>query len=103
MLLNFAAVRMNPDKAAAQAFQINIQLTDREEVHLITVGDGVMIHEEGVREASARATVRLVRPVLLMTFLAGALVARCCSLELSSMKAKHPSTRRVSTSLSLSR
>lgn len=75
MLLDFAAVRVNPDKAAAQAFRLNIELTDRGETHLITVGDGVMVHEEGVFDPDAPATARMKRPELLMTLLAGVPVA----------------------------
>jgi alkyl sulfatase BDS1-like metallo-beta-lactamase superfamily hydrolase len=71
MLLDFAAVRINPAKAAARAFKLNIELTDRKETHLITVGNGVLIHEEGVRDAGAGATVRMKRPDLLMTLFAG--------------------------------
>jgi alkyl sulfatase BDS1-like metallo-beta-lactamase superfamily hydrolase len=70
MLLDLAAVRVNPDKAAARSFTINIELTDRDEIHLITVGNGVMVHEAGVREADAGATVRMRRPDLLMTLIA---------------------------------
>ena len=70
MLLDFAAVRVNPDKAAA-SFKINIELSDRGEKHLVTVGNGVLIHETGIHDASAGATVRLLRPQLLMTLLAG--------------------------------
>jgi alkyl sulfatase BDS1-like metallo-beta-lactamase superfamily hydrolase len=75
MLLDFAAVRVNPDKAAAQAFRLNLELTDRGETHLITVGDGVMVHEEGVVDPNAQATARMKRPELLMTLLAGVPVA----------------------------
>jgi alkyl sulfatase BDS1-like metallo-beta-lactamase superfamily hydrolase len=71
MLLDFAAVRINPDKAAARAFRLNLELTDREEAHLITVESGVMIHEAGITDSSAGATVRLKRPDLLLTLLAG--------------------------------
>ena len=71
MLLDFAAVRVNPDKASARSFKINVELTDRGEKHLITVENGVLIHEEGIVDASAGATVRLTRPDLLMTLFAG--------------------------------
>ena len=57
--------------AAARAFQINIVLTDRDETHLITVGNGVLIHEAGIMDATAGATVQLTRPQLLITLLAG--------------------------------
>ncbi len=71
MLLDFASVRVNPDKAAAASFKLNIELTDRNEHILITVGNGVMIHEHGVTDPTAGATVRMKRPNLLMTLLAG--------------------------------
>ncbi len=67
MLLDFAAVRVHPGKAAATAFKLQIELTDRDETHLLTVGNGVLVHEEGVRDPDAGATVRLSRPDLLMT------------------------------------
>jgi alkyl sulfatase BDS1-like metallo-beta-lactamase superfamily hydrolase len=71
MLLDFAAVRVNPEKAAARSFKLNLELTDRKETHLITVGSGVLIHEAGVRDAKAGATVRMKRPDLLMTLFVG--------------------------------
>jgi alkyl sulfatase BDS1-like metallo-beta-lactamase superfamily hydrolase len=71
MLLDFAAVRVNPDKAAARAFKINLELTDRNEQVLITAENGVLVHELGVTEADAGATVRMKRPDLLMTLFAG--------------------------------
>ena len=75
MLLDFAAVRVNPDKAAARAFRINVELTDRGERHLIAVGAGVLVHEAGITDPAAEATVRLKRPEFLMTLLTGAPVA----------------------------
>ena len=69
MLLDFAAVRVNPDKAAARSFKINVRLTDRDEVHLITVGNGVLIHETGQQDAAADLTVSLPRPMFLMSLL----------------------------------
>jgi alkyl sulfatase BDS1-like metallo-beta-lactamase superfamily hydrolase len=71
MLFDFIAVRINPEKAAARAFKINIELTDRKEIHLLTVENGVLVHEEGVRDDQAGADIRLARPDLLMTLLAG--------------------------------
>ena len=70
MLLDFAAVRVNPDKAAAQAFLLNVELTDRKEHHLITVENGVLVHEEGISDPKAGATICLSRPDLLMTLFA---------------------------------
>jgi alkyl sulfatase BDS1-like metallo-beta-lactamase superfamily hydrolase len=70
MLLDFAAVRINPEKAA-EPFKLNLELTDRNEKHLISVGNGVLIHEEGVSDTKAGATVRMKRPDLLMTLFVG--------------------------------
>lgn len=67
MLLDFAAVRVHPDKAAARDFKLQIDLTDRKETHLITVGQGVLIHELGVRDPNPGATLRMTRPDLLMS------------------------------------
>lgn len=72
MLLDVAAVRVNPDKAAARTFRVNLVLKDRGETHLIRVGNGVLVHEEGVSEPDADATVTMARPALLMTLFAGA-------------------------------
>ncbi len=71
MLLDFAAVRVNPERASMRPFKINIELTDRDEKHLISVENGVLVHEADVAEASAGATARMQRPELLMTLLAG--------------------------------
>jgi alkyl sulfatase BDS1-like metallo-beta-lactamase superfamily hydrolase len=64
-------VRVNPDKAAARAFKINLHLTDRDEAVLITVENGVLVHELGVHEAGAGASIWMKRPDLLMTLFAG--------------------------------
>jgi alkyl sulfatase BDS1-like metallo-beta-lactamase superfamily hydrolase len=64
MLLDFASVRVDPVKAAARAFRLNLELTDRHERHLITVGDGVLVHEAGIGEAAAEATAHISRPAL---------------------------------------
>jgi alkyl sulfatase BDS1-like metallo-beta-lactamase superfamily hydrolase len=71
MLLDFAAVRVNPEKATRQNFKLNSELTDRKEKHLITVGNGVLVHEEGVEDANAGASLRMARPDLLLTLFAG--------------------------------
>jgi alkyl sulfatase BDS1-like metallo-beta-lactamase superfamily hydrolase len=71
MLLDFAAVRVNPEKASARAFKLNIELTDRKEKILIAVENGVLVHEHGVSDAKAGATVRMKRPDLLMTLFGG--------------------------------
>jgi alkyl sulfatase BDS1-like metallo-beta-lactamase superfamily hydrolase len=71
MLLDFASVRVNPEKAAARAFKINITLTDRDEKILITVGNGVMIHEHGIHDPEAGASLTMKRPFFLETLFAG--------------------------------
>ncbi|HTW34451.1 MAG TPA: alkyl sulfatase dimerization domain-containing protein [Rhizomicrobium sp.] len=71
MLLDFASVRVNPEKASARAYKINIALTDRNEKVLITVGNGVMIHEHGISDPKAGATLTMKRPHFLMTLFAG--------------------------------
>jgi alkyl sulfatase BDS1-like metallo-beta-lactamase superfamily hydrolase len=71
MLLDFAAVRINPENAAARAFRINIDLTDRAEQHLISVANGVLVHESGVQDPHAGLTIRMARPDLLMTLFIG--------------------------------
>jgi alkyl sulfatase BDS1-like metallo-beta-lactamase superfamily hydrolase len=75
MLLDFAAVRVNPEKAAARAFKLNIELTDRKEKLLITVGNGVLVHEYGVSDPKAGATLKMTRPDLLMSLFMGAPLA----------------------------
>jgi alkyl sulfatase BDS1-like metallo-beta-lactamase superfamily hydrolase len=67
MVLDVAAVSVHPDRAAGVSFALNIEITDRDERCLVSVGNGVLIHEEGVTDPEADATVRLRRPVLLMT------------------------------------
>jgi alkyl sulfatase BDS1-like metallo-beta-lactamase superfamily hydrolase len=75
MLLDVAAVRVDPAKAAGRSFRINLVLKDRNEVHLLRVANGVLVHEAGVREPDADATVTMARPAMLMTLFAGAPVA----------------------------
>ena len=75
MLLDIAAVRVNPAKAEGLNFKVNIRLTDRDEKHLVTVENGVLIHEEDIEDADAGASVRMTRAELIMTLLAGFPVA----------------------------
>ncbi len=72
MILDVAAVRLNPGKAGDAAFALNIELTDRGEQILVSIANGVLVHEEGVSEASAAATVRLTRLEFLMTLFGAA-------------------------------
>jgi alkyl sulfatase BDS1-like metallo-beta-lactamase superfamily hydrolase len=71
MMLDATAVRFNADRAKGKTFTINLVLTDVNETHLITVENGVMIHEEGVRDDKADATVTMKRQDMLETLLAG--------------------------------
>ena len=71
MLLDFAAVRINPDRALQGGFKINLVLTDVNERHLISIENGVMIHEQDVADPQAGATVRMTRMDLLATLFAG--------------------------------
>jgi alkyl sulfatase BDS1-like metallo-beta-lactamase superfamily hydrolase len=75
MLLDVAAVRLNPNKAAAQSLKFNVAVTDRDEHHLVSVRNGVLIHEQGVSDPHAAATIRLRHGELVMTLLGGAPVA----------------------------
>ena len=73
--MDVAAVWLNPDKALAQPFKLNLALADRDELHLVSIKNGVLIHEQGISEPDAGATVRLKHRELLMTLLGGAAVA----------------------------
>jgi len=70
MLLDFAAVRLNPDRALARPLRVNLVLTDVGETHLLSVENGVLIHEEGVTDPAA-PTARMKRMDMLMTLFAG--------------------------------
>lgn len=67
MILDVAAVRLNPEKAAGLACTLNIELTDTAQRVVISVANSVLVHEEDVVEAEANATIRLTRPEFLMT------------------------------------
>jgi len=71
MMLDFAAVRVNPEKAAGKRIVLNVVLTDAEEKHLITVENGVLIHEARVFDDKADATVTMKRDDMLQTMFAG--------------------------------
>ena len=71
MMLDLAAVRFNPDKAAGARLTLNLVLSDVNEKHLISVRNSVLIHEAGVADDRADATVTLKRDDLLQTMFAG--------------------------------
>lgn len=72
MLLDFAAVRLNPERAKGKKLTLNIVLSDVNERHLITVENSVLVHETGVSDPKADATVTMKRADLLETLLVGA-------------------------------
>jgi alkyl sulfatase BDS1-like metallo-beta-lactamase superfamily hydrolase len=71
MLLDFAAVRLNPERAKGRRIALNVVLADVGEKHLITVENEVLIHEQDVNDDKADATVTMARADLLQTLLAG--------------------------------
>jgi alkyl sulfatase BDS1-like metallo-beta-lactamase superfamily hydrolase len=71
MMLDFAAVRLNPEKAAGKTLKINLVLSDFNETHLISVANSVLIHEAGITDDKADATVTMKRADMLETLLAG--------------------------------
>ena len=64
MLLDFAAVRVDPERAAARAFRLNLELSDPDERHLVCIDDGVLVHEAAVVDPAAEATVHIARSAL---------------------------------------
>jgi alkyl sulfatase BDS1-like metallo-beta-lactamase superfamily hydrolase len=70
MLLDFAAVRINPERALAKPGRLNLVLSDRDETYLLSVENGVLIHEQGITDPDA-PTVRMKRIDMLMTLFAG--------------------------------
>jgi alkyl sulfatase BDS1-like metallo-beta-lactamase superfamily hydrolase len=71
MMLDFAAVRLNPNRARDRTLALNVVLSDVNETHLITVENSVLIHEESVRDDRADTTVTMKRSDLVETLLAG--------------------------------
>ena len=70
MLLDYAAVRLNPTRAEGKRIVLNVVLSDVNERHLITVENSVLIHEQGITGDKADATVTMQRPDLIKTLLA---------------------------------
>jgi alkyl sulfatase BDS1-like metallo-beta-lactamase superfamily hydrolase len=70
MMLDYAAVRLNPERAAGKRIVLNVVLSDTNEQHLVRVENSVLIHETNVHEANADATVTMTRDDLLQTLLA---------------------------------
>lgn len=70
MLLDFAAVRLNPGRSEGKRIVLNIVLTDVNERHLVSVENSVLIHEQDITDDKADATVTLQRQDFIKTLLA---------------------------------
>ncbi len=71
MLLDYAAVRLNATRAEGKKIVLNVVLSDVNENYLISVENGVLVHETGVNDSAANATITMQRADLLQTMLAG--------------------------------
>jgi alkyl sulfatase BDS1-like metallo-beta-lactamase superfamily hydrolase len=71
MMLDNASVRFNAERAAGKSLRLNIVLSDVNEKHLVTIENAVLIHEEGMTDDKADATVTMKRQDLLETLLGG--------------------------------
>ncbi|KPF74675.1 alkyl sulfatase [alpha proteobacterium AAP81b] len=67
-LLDTMSVRLLPDQAAGPAFTIAFVIPDAGERHLATIGNGVMLHEQGVDD---KADATLTAPRLALIALIG--------------------------------
>jgi len=68
MLLDFVAVRLNPEAALEAPFVLNLRIADRGEQHRLEVRNGVLIHEEGREDASAPTLTLNYRTLLMALF-----------------------------------
>lgn len=71
MLLDYAAVRLNPNRAAGKKLVLNLVLSDVNEKHVISIANGVLVHEQNISDDAAGATVTMPRADMLQTLLAG--------------------------------
>ncbi|MDZ4775677.1 MAG: alkyl sulfatase dimerization domain-containing protein [Alphaproteobacteria bacterium] len=69
MVLDLLAVRLDPARAGEGKLSIALVFPDRSEHHLVTVANGVLVHEQGVSDA-AQATVTMPRALFLQALLA---------------------------------
>jgi alkyl sulfatase BDS1-like metallo-beta-lactamase superfamily hydrolase len=70
-MLDFAAVRINPERARGRRIVLNLVLTDFGEKHLLTLDNSVLIHEQDVQDPAADATLTMKRADLLQTLFFG--------------------------------
>ena len=69
MVLDLLAVRLDPARAGTLAMKIALVFPERNERHLVTIRNGVLIHETNVPDA-ADATVTMPRALFLQALLA---------------------------------
>lgn len=58
-MLDFLGVRLIPDRVAGLSLAVNIQITDRDEIHALTLSRGALTHLPNRRDPKAIATVSL--------------------------------------------
>jgi alkyl sulfatase BDS1-like metallo-beta-lactamase superfamily hydrolase len=69
MVLDLLAVRLDPAKAGEGRVTIALVFPERGERHLVSVANGVLVHEAGVADP-AQATVTMPRALFLQALLA---------------------------------
>jgi alkyl sulfatase BDS1-like metallo-beta-lactamase superfamily hydrolase len=84
MLLDLMAVRLDPAKADGVTLVINLELTDFTERHLITVENGVLIHETGFADPEAGLSISCAR----LDFLAAVMFGVAIDAKVASGEAK---------------
>jgi alkyl sulfatase BDS1-like metallo-beta-lactamase superfamily hydrolase len=70
MVLDLLAVRLDPARAGTQRLKIALVFPERNERHLVTIRNGVLVHETGVTDA-ADATITMPRAAFLQALLGG--------------------------------
>jgi alkyl sulfatase BDS1-like metallo-beta-lactamase superfamily hydrolase len=65
MLIDYLAVRLNGDAAAARPIELTLRISDRDEVHAVGIKDGALHHTAGRAATAADATVALSHAALL--------------------------------------
>src|SRR4030095_5714469 len=53
LLIDYAAVRLNPERAKGKHLVLNVVLSDFNERHLISIENEVLVHEQSVTEENA--------------------------------------------------
>jgi alkyl sulfatase BDS1-like metallo-beta-lactamase superfamily hydrolase len=63
-LLDVMSVRLVPDRAAGKRFKVNIDVTDLNEHHVLSLSNSVLVHEAGVIDKDADATLTMDKATL---------------------------------------